>query len=125
MTDPAPLVRALLDATEADIVPVPRPWLEALLAPAVPSAGLTVPQVAAQLRRGVSTVRTLCANGAIPGAYKLNRRDWLIPAAGLTAFLEQQQMSPNPGPEAPPMPQRRRPVDLGAWRRLPTPPEAA
>lgn len=117
MTDTVPLVRALLDATTADTVAIPRAWVEALLAPAVPSAGLTVAQVAAQLRRGESTIRTLCGQGQFPGAFRLRNRGWLIPPDGLTAFLEQQQAHHSaPEPDTP----RRsgKPADLSAWRKI-------
>jgi excisionase family DNA binding protein len=68
-------------------------------------------EVAEQLGRTPGTIRGWCARGEIPGAYRLNTREWRIPRAGLRSYLDQQS-------------ERRRdrdpagPVDLGSWRRL-------
>ena len=51
---------------------------------------LTLDQVATEVHRAVSTVRTWCNGGRLQGAYRLNGRDWRIPQAALRKFLDRQ-----------------------------------
>ena len=55
------------------------------------SAGdLTLEQVACEVGRATSTVRTWCNSKRLAGAYRLNGRDWRVPRAALRAFLDDQ-----------------------------------
>lgn len=49
--------------------------------------GLTVQQVADETGRAVSTVRTWCADGRLPGAKRLRGREWRVPRSALRALL--------------------------------------
>ncbi len=51
---------------------------------------LTLEQVATEVGRAVSTIRTWCNSKKLAGAYRLNRRDWRVPRASLRAFLDAQ-----------------------------------
>jgi excisionase family DNA binding protein len=70
---------------------------------------LTAQDAAALLDRSASTVRGWCASGVLPGAYRLQGREWRIPRGALAS------LRPN-GKDEPRM-QRRQP-DLGAWRKV-------
>jgi excisionase family DNA binding protein len=73
-----------------------------------PVAGdLTVAELAAQFHRSPSTVRAWLEAGRFPGAYKLRDRDWRVPRAAITAFVEQQRAPAH----------RAGAADLGAWRQ--------
>ena len=51
---------------------------------------MTLDQVASNVGRAVSTVRTWCNSARIVGAYRLNGRDWRVPQAALRKFLDAQ-----------------------------------
>ena len=51
---------------------------------------MTLDQVASEVGRAVSTIRTWCNSKRIDGAYRLNGRDWRIPQAALRKFLDAQ-----------------------------------
>jgi len=57
---------------------------------------LTVADVASRVGRKPSTVRGWLEAGRFTGAYKLNGRDWRVPAGSLTAFLDAQRTSKGP-----------------------------
>lgn len=76
-----------------------------------PDRLLTLEDVAGEVGRAVSTVRTWCNTGALEGAFRLNGRDWRIPEDALRRYLE-AQANPEPPPVA------TEDVDLGAWRRI-------
>ena len=76
------------------------------------SADPTAGEVAEALGRSMSTIRAKCAGGEIPGAYKLNGREWRIPREAFRAYLEAQRSGSTQRSEAAP----RRSLDL--WRRV-------
>jgi len=88
--------------------------LELLAGAEAPAADLTVRELAEQLHRAPSTVRGWVEEGRLPGAYKLNGRDWRVPVEAMETFLASQRVRyaargrEDAGP---------RPVDLSAWRR--------
>ncbi len=51
---------------------------------------MTLDEVASEVGRAVSTVRTWCNSARIAGAYRLNGRDWRVPQAALRKFLDAQ-----------------------------------
>ena len=51
---------------------------------------LTLAEMAAEVGRAVSTVRSWCNSKRIAGAYRLNGRDWRIPRTALRRFLDDQ-----------------------------------
>lgn len=51
---------------------------------------MTLEQVASEVGRATSTVRTWCNSKRLDGAYRLNGRDWRIPQAALRKFLDDQ-----------------------------------
>ena len=67
---------------------------------------LTVADIATRLTRATSTVRGWLEAGRFAGAYKLNGRDWRVPVASLTAYLEGQRQHHGAAP-----------VKLDTWRR--------
>ncbi len=81
-----------------------------------PDAGALVDLSGAQagrlLDRKPSTIRNWCGSGLIMGAYRLNRREWRIPREAIRAFQDRHLAQ-----TAAPIP-RRKPVDIGAWRRI-------
>lgn len=90
-------LRAIVEAVPAGgSVSLPRDWLAAELGPvgepksAAPTL-LTVADVAAQLHRSPSTVRGWVEAGRFTGAFKLNARDWRIPAVAVDAFIAGQR----------------------------------
>ena len=92
---------------------VPVGWLRSYLrapAPTEPIGDLSCAQAAEALGRKPGTVRGWCARGEIPGAYRLNGREWRVPRAGLRAYLDgaasREREPVDPGS-----------VDLGSWRR--------
>ncbi len=109
MTD----LKAILEALPDDAL-VPVRWLRARLgAPAgTPDdriGDLSCTDVAKVLGRTPGCIRGWCARGEIPGAYRLNGREWRLPAAALRAYLDAHG-SKQSGKDA-------EAVDLGAWRR--------
>jgi excisionase family DNA binding protein len=105
-------------------VPVPREWLLDLLEGSsvtadvaqTPGIDLTCHQVADALGRDASTVRAWVARGDFPGAYRLNGREWRIPAESLRAWQEGQRRRPS----APAVPIRGgRRLLLSSWRSTP------
>lgn len=106
-------------------ITLPGDWLRAELA-SEPEGGshieparladLTVGEVAEQLGRGSSTVRGWIAAGAFPNAYRLQRREWRVPADDVRAFLVGQRK----GTTTPPAPRAKRneSVSIRAWRNL-------
>jgi len=85
------------------------------------SLDLSVGELAIRLKRPRSTIRAWVAAGRFKGAYKLSPRDWRVPAAAVTAFIEaRESAAPSPS-NAPPVRRRRfraveREADLSAWR---------
>jgi len=92
----------------------------------------SVAQLAAHLGRSRSAVREWCEQGRFgAAAFKLNGRDWRIPAAAVLAFTERQRR-PSPRQDAPSAKISPRPatrihprrarggddMDLGAWRKV-------
>ena len=73
---------------------------------------LTLSDVASRVGRALSTVRGWCSSGRLLGAYRLNGRDWRVPAAALDAFLRGQEER-----RARPARGTSRTTDLSAWRR--------
>ena len=78
-------------------VSLPVDWLRAQLdSGASDGAGdgeaedFTLEEVAERVKRSPSTVRTWCAGGLLPGAYKLRGRDWRIPRVSLRSFLNDE-----------------------------------
>lgn len=63
----------------------------------------------------VSTVRGLCADGRLAGAYRREHREWRVPRTALRAYqdAEAERHYARPGPAL-----GRRPRDLGSWRRI-------
>jgi excisionase family DNA binding protein len=60
---------------------------------------LTVKEVAALLRLNVGTVKKLCRDGDLPGAYKTTaspQGNWRIPHAAITAYRTARQPNPEP-----------------------------
>jgi hypothetical protein len=101
IVDPLPAGAAV--TLPADIL---RTWLDEE-ASGPDAVDLTAVDVGALLRRAPSTIRTWCAAGRLPGAYRCRGREWRIPRAALRALRRDRELV---DPEAP--------VDLGAWRRV-------
>jgi hypothetical protein len=81
---------------------------------------LTVEQAAEKFRNGKfrcsqSTVRTWCAQGLLPGAYRRRGREWRIPAAAIVEM--QRRESERATAERRASATNQTPADLGAWRR--------
>ena len=126
-------LRALVAAAPPSAT-VPVSWIADVLEQETAGAGadvtadLRLEDVAAQLERAVSTVRTWCQQQRIPGAYRLRGREWRIPRKGLQAFLDAEQRGDaSAGPAGPSLPVRRsrgrastptKPVSLGSWRKV-------
>jgi excisionase family DNA binding protein len=72
---------------------------------------LTVEQVAERLGRSPSTVRNWLGEQRLPGAYRLRGREWRIPPAALTAFLQREAEGKTAGLQG------QKPADLSDWRR--------
>ena len=71
-----------------------------------PAGDLTVSELAERFRRSPSTIRGWLETDRLPGAYKLNRRDWRVPLATVEAFENQQRGQ-----------RGQTEVDLSGWRR--------
>ena len=74
---------------------------------------LTVEDIAQQFDRTPACVRGWCRAGRLPGAYRLNGREWRIPRAALAAYIEAEKSGQSNGRAA----VLSGAVDLGAWRR--------
>lgn len=99
-------LRALLEQLPPETL-IPVGWaLEQLDGAGEGIVDLTVPDVAEALGRAPSTVRQWCADGRLPGAYRLHGREWRIPRSSLARLRDQHDV------------QGAAPVDLGAWRRV-------
>ena len=93
----AALVSAYPDGAS---VPVPKSWLQELLS-ATPNPepiateveiDLDCEQVATLLGRSAGTIRSWCAAGVIPDAYRLRGcREWRVPRAALRAFQQRER----------------------------------
>ena len=96
-------------------VTVPREWLlEALESHGNGSADLTVAQLAEQLGRSKSCVRSWLENRLLRG-YKLRGREWRIPAAALAEFQERERRG-----ETRCQTSRGGTADLSAWKNART-----
>lgn len=98
-------------------VTLPVGWLRSKLdgegGTADAAVDMTVAQVGEALDRSPSTIRGWCAAGRIPGAFKLNRREWRVPRASLRRFLDAEaQKASSEHDES-----TGEAVDLGRWRR--------
>jgi len=78
--------------------------------PGTPAVDLNVADLALLFKKRPSTVRAWIERGDFPGSYKLNRKEWRVPAAAVDAFQKAQQILSDPGD------------NLSAWRdvRRPT-----
>jgi hypothetical protein len=99
-------------------VSVPVDWLRECLAAEEregdrPDRLLTLEDVAGEVGRAVSTVRTWCNSGKLEGAFRLNGKDWRIPSASLRRYLEAQA---NPEATAGTIDGNGHPK-IGAWRK--------
>lgn len=104
-------IRALRDALpEGGSVTLTRDALEELLAAEEVGEDLTVDEIARRLGRTAACVRSWAAAGKLPGAYRLQGREWRVPAAGLRSYLDAQAGHPSE-------PRRAETADLSAWRR--------
>lgn len=77
-----------------------------------PLCDLTVEDVARELDRSTSTVRTWLAAGKVQGAYRLQGREWRVPRSALRQFLNEQGSTAQAHPGL-----DDRVADLGAWRK--------
>ena len=74
--------------------------------PGTPAVDLNVADLAFLFKKKPSTVRAWIERGDFPGAYKLNGKEWRVPAAAVEAFQRaQQREAADPGD------------DLSAWRQ--------
>lgn len=73
--------------------------------PDAPAVDINVADLALLFKKKPSTVRAWIERGDFPGAYKLNGKEWRVPAAAVDAFQRAQQKGAvDPGD------------DLSAWR---------
>lgn len=108
---PAELLSALLEATDADQVTIPRAWLEAILAGAeLGGRGaieyVTVEAFAERWKVAPSTARSWCPR--IPGAFRRGGGPWQIPADALPPAEGEEPRASAP---------RQTQHDLGDWRQ--------
>jgi len=78
-----------------------------------PAQLLTLAEVAAHVGRAESTVRTWCNGGKLPGSFRLNGRDWRVPAETLSTWLEGQSKAEQTPKGIP----SHREASLASWRR--------
>ncbi len=91
---------------------VPAGWLVDQLDDDTTDRDLTLQEVAVELGRAVSTVRSWCNSGQLEGAFKFRNREWRIPASALRRFRQRE------GESKAPTVAHRRPVDLSSWRKV-------
>ncbi len=101
-----PSDEAAVTFTRADLVALLDSEGEA--ASSLPSRDLTVEEVAVEMGRSPSTVRSWLIAELLDG-YKLRGKAWRVPRAALRAFRDAQGATPETEPD-------HRPVDIGAWR---------
>lgn len=122
---------AALVQVAPDEATVPVRWLRELLAEQGSASGgeaagsrrsageplvdLTVQQVAALFSRGDSTVRTWLSEGRFPSAYRLQGREWRIPAGDVEQMQRAERERHRRGREQPAT--QSAPTDLGEWRK--------
>src|SRR6266581_3976332 len=86
-------------------------WPAAAASPAAVPALLTVAQLAEHLGRSRSAVRGWCEQARFRGAFKLNGKDWRIPAEAVASFVAEQAVKTphrvGPGTTIPHMPNAR------------------
>lgn len=99
---------------------VPRDWILGRLADQVPAQDApplgtaptvdrTVHDLAILFGKRPSTVRTWIERGDFPGSYKLNGKEWRVPAAAIDAFQQAQRTRSAP-------PHAGAKTGLAAWR---------
>lgn len=94
MTNRDALAAMVADLDDRQAVSVPVRWLRELLVSSAVTEGpdlLTVADVAKHYGRAPSTVRGWLEAGRLPGAFKIEGRDWRVPRDGLAAFDEKQR----------------------------------
>lgn len=102
----AAIVDPLPDGAAVSLpVEVIRGWLDE---DAGEGMDLTIEEVGRLAGRAPSTVRTWCGQGRLPGAYRLQGREWRIPRTAIAA-LRGIAHAPSHGADN---------GDLGAWRRV-------
>lgn len=114
MSTPAQWLRALCAALpDGAAVTLPKSELvaiaRALPLEELPGAAYSVADVATRLGRKPSTVRRLCASGALK-SYRLNGRDFRIEPGALVAYIERQHDRPRTARQG------AAAADLSAWR---------
>lgn len=72
--------------------------------PGTPAVDLNVADLALLFKKRPSTVRAWIERGDFPGSYKLNGKEWRVPAAAVEAFQKAQRAATDDG-------------DLSDWRR--------
>jgi Helix-turn-helix domain len=72
--------------------------------PGAPAVDLNVADLALLFKKKPSTVRAWIERGDFPGSYKLNGKEWRVPAAAVEAFQKAQRAATDDG-------------DLSDWRR--------
>jgi len=101
-------------------VSLPVDWLQSLLEQEVKRVGdmpddlLTLEEVGKRLGRAVSTARSWCNSGKIPGAFRLHGKDWRIPTKALQELIESQSRAEQAPKGIPSHPG----AELASWRRL-------
>jgi excisionase family DNA binding protein len=112
------LADAIRDLPDAALVPVGwvREHLQEAPAPAQEAVevDLDLRAASALYGRSVSTLRSWCQEGRLPGAYRLRGREWRIPRESLARFQEAQRRTASPENRKP---SPRGDGDLSAWRR--------
>jgi predicted DNA-binding transcriptional regulator AlpA len=106
-TVPVRWIGELLDQDEVTIESIRKNGSD----PVMPD--LSVDDIMTATSRERSTVIGWIHDGDFPGAYKLNGREWRIPRADWTAFLDRERQ----GRPAEPAPSGGQAVDLGRWRK--------
>lgn len=110
-----PSLSALRALPDAALVPVG--WVREVLASlqtddGTHALGMTVAEVAEATGRAVSTVRTWCTEGRLPGAHRLRGREWRIPQEALEALFDGEDRPRGGGAERLEVPKG----GIAAWR---------